>query len=51
MNTLGLGDLIGWAPKDTIGLYAMCNGERDHIALGEVAFGIAKIVNGRNRFL
>ena len=29
--------LIGWVPKDIIGLYAMCNGERDHIALGEVA--------------
>ncbi len=42
--------LIGWAPKDIIGLYAMCNGERDHVALGEVAFGIAKLVNGKIAF-
>ena len=28
----------------------MCNGERDHIALGEVTLGIAKIVHGRIAF-
>ncbi len=46
----GLEAIIGWAPKDIIGLYAMCNGDRDHIALGEVALGIAKIVNGKIAF-
>jgi len=40
------GTLIGWVPKDIIGLYAMCNGERDHIALGEVTLGVAKIADG-----
>jgi hypothetical protein len=42
--------LIGWAPKDIIGLYAMCNGNRDHIALGEVALGISRIVDGKVAF-
>lgn len=46
----GCSSLIGWAPKDIIGLYAMCNGDRDHIALGEATLGIAKIVGGKIAF-
>jgi len=42
--------LIGWAPKEIIGLYAMCNGECDHIALGEVALGISRLVGGKVAF-
>ncbi|WP_428240775.1 DUF6368 family protein [Gynuella sp.] len=38
----GASKLLGWPPKGIIGLYAMCNGNRDHKALGEIRFGIAK---------
>ncbi len=46
----GAGPLISWVPKDIISLYAMCNGEQDHVALGEVTLGIAKIVGGKVAF-
>ncbi|WP_444946598.1 DUF6368 family protein [Microbulbifer sp. VTAC004] len=46
----GVSNLLGWLPKDIIGLYAMCNGDRDHQSLGEVTLGIAEIVNGSIAF-
>ncbi|WP_431689217.1 DUF6368 family protein [Hahella sp. NBU794] len=38
--------VIGWEPKDIIGLYAMCNDAQDHILLGKVALSIARLFNG-----
>lgn len=42
--------LIGWAPKDIIGLYVWSNSDKDRTALGEVASGIAEIVSGVSTF-
>lgn len=42
--------IIGWPPKDIIGLYAMVNGNHDHIALCKVALGISTIGGGKIAF-
>ena len=46
----GVKALIGWSPRDIIGLYAMSNRERDHRALAAVTLDIARIVDGRIAF-
>ena len=42
----GLPDLIGWTPKDTIGLIAMCNQQVDHRLLGQICVRIARLLDG-----
>jgi len=39
-------NLVGFAPKYELGIYAMCNGQVDHRILGELTFHIAKCFHG-----
>lgn len=47
---LGVEERLGWHPKDMIELCAMCNGEDDHLELGNIALAVAKLVNGKVMF-
>ena len=41
-----LSSLLGWQPKDMVGLSAMCNGDQDHRLLGRITLEIARHLNG-----
>lgn len=42
----GYREVIGWIPKDEIGVSAGCNGEKDHRALAEVCVLILRHIGG-----
>lgn len=44
--TDGVPQVIGWTPRDTIGLAAMCNERQDHLILGHLCLHFVRKTNG-----